>query len=346
MGALHVNGQKATGLDITLADGVFIDADNMITSGTLTNSEATSYTATEDCYFVAYSATGNALSYLIDNVSVIFAPANQTHSLLLKKGQTLTVGEASAYNVSYRVYGIQQGTIEGKLQPVIYSLEEREIGVWTDGKPLYQRTFVFTTANDDNYNYYVTDIANPETMIVDFSASFYILSSTVCNPIAPYGRATTGDNEMQVLLNDVNDVLRIDYRVGTQARNKTAVISIKYTKTTDQPGSGTWIPDEVYAHHYSTDEKVVGTWINGKTIYEITTDMGTAGVSINSGASKDSNIPIGNIENITYSQAISQSGKYFPVFGAELGDSYVQMINMGSSNRNVRWFTIQYTKSS
>ena len=32
-----------------------------------------------------------------------------------------------------------------KIQPVIYSTEEREIGVWTDGKPLYQKTWVFAS---------------------------------------------------------------------------------------------------------------------------------------------------------------------------------------------------------
>lgn len=101
-----------------------------------------------------------------------------------------------------------------------------------------------------------------------------------------------------------------------------------------------------YAHYYSTEEKVVGTWLDGSTIYEITTDMGTAGVSVGANASVDSNIPIGNIDKIVYSMAISQSGKYFPVIGAEQGTTYIKMLNMSGSNRNVRWFTIQYTKSS
>lgn len=127
--------------------------------------------------------------------------------------------------------GSGQWTPQG-VPAVHYSTDEKVIGTWIDGKTLYQRTFVFTTANNDSYNYYTTDIANPETMIIDFSASFYILSSTVCNPAAPYGRATTGDNELQVLLNNVNNVLRIDYRAGTQAQNKSAVITIKYTKST------------------------------------------------------------------------------------------------------------------
>ena len=47
-------------------------------------------------------------------------------------------------------------------------------------------------------------------------------------------------------------------------------IVIQYTKTTDVAGSGQWTPMAQPTHHYSTIEQVVGTWIDGKPIYEIT----------------------------------------------------------------------------
>ena len=47
-------------------------------------------------------------------------------------------------------------------------------------------------------------------------------------------------------------------------------ITLQYTKTTDTAGSGTWTPQGVPAIHYSTDEQVVGTWVDGSTLYEIT----------------------------------------------------------------------------
>ena len=123
----------------SIVDGVFIDTDNLISSGTLSNSGTTSYTATEDCYFVAYASSGNALSYLINNVTMIFAPTNQTHSLLLKKGQTLTIGEASTYSISYKIYGIQQGSKTVDYHE--YSTEEKVVGKWIDGKSVYEKTF-------------------------------------------------------------------------------------------------------------------------------------------------------------------------------------------------------------
>ena len=46
--------------------------------------------------------------------------------------------------------------------------------------------------------------------------------------------------------------------------------TIRYVKTTDTPGSGTWNTDGTYAKHYSTEEKVIGTWIDGKPLYQRT----------------------------------------------------------------------------
>ena len=45
------------------------------------------------------------------------------------------------------------------------------------------------------------------------------------------------------------------------------IITLQYTKTTDVAGSGSWTPQGVPTHHYSTDEQVVGTYL-GETLYE------------------------------------------------------------------------------
>lgn len=97
---------------------------------------------------------------------------------------------------------------------------------------------------------------------------------------------------------------------------------------------------------YSLEEREIGVWTDGKPLYEITADLGASGVQVNAGASVDSTIPIDDKETFVYSYGISQTGKNFPVIGAEAGTNYVKMINMGSSNRNVKYFTIRYTKST
>lgn len=242
-------------------DGVFIDTDNLISSGTLSNSGTTSYTATEDCYFVGYSSSGSALAYLIDNVTMIFAPTNQTHSLLLKKGQTLTVGEASTYSISYKIYGIQTGTTHSKFQPVIYSTEEREIGVWTDGKPLYEKTIDCGALPNNTTKTVSHGISNFEHMVGYSGVAFMPNINDI--PIPFVHNASLGDNVCFFI-----DSSEITLRTSSDKSGYTAsYITLRYTKTSDVAGSGTWTPQGVPTHHYSTDEQVVGTW-NGETLYE------------------------------------------------------------------------------
>ena len=237
-------------------DGVFIGTDNLISSGTLSNSGTTSYTATEDCYFIGYAASGSALSYLIDNVTIVFSPTNQTHTVLLKKGQTLTIGEASTYSISYKVYGIQTGTTHSKFQPVIYSTEEREIGVWKDGKPLYAKTYVFTSGTPD-----VTISQNAWTTISEISLTdeFFIKAE---------GISADGTAQGGILAWNDNGTLKL--QTPRNSAGYVKYLNIQYTKTTDTAGSGIWTPQGVPTHHYSTDEHIVGTWIDGKTLYEKT----------------------------------------------------------------------------
>ena len=62
-------------------------------------------------------------------------------------------------------------------------------------------------------------------------------------------------------------------QISTPRNNKAAYIkylTMQYTKTTDTAGSGKWTPQGVPAIHYSTDEQVIGTWIDGSTLYEKT----------------------------------------------------------------------------
>ena len=121
---------------------------------------------------------------------------------------------------------------------VHYSSSEQIIGTWTDGKTLYQRTINFTTANDDNYNSYDTELTDIDIKFIDYSKSFYVYNN-VSNGISPYmgdfaieGQQTKPQvpNLFQALLNISNSTLHIDYRVGSNAQNRPAHITIQYTK--------------------------------------------------------------------------------------------------------------------
>ncbi|MBR1703169.1 MAG: hypothetical protein IJ716_14680, partial [Lachnospiraceae bacterium] len=67
---------------------------------------------------------------------------------------------------------------------------------------------------------------------------------------------------------------------------------LEYTKISDSPGSGTWTPSGVPAVHYSTEEQVVGTWMN-KPLYQRTFTLSSATVD------KSNSVSIPNdLENI------------------------------------------------
>jgi hypothetical protein len=138
--------------------------------------------------------------------------------------------------------------------PALYSEEEREVGVWTDGKPLYQKTWDLGAETLLNGATYIStiDISGMEKILPGKAIGEQYVQSS---PIMAYN----DNNKLYVVPN-----------AGIYVR----YITLQYTKTTDQPGSGTWTPEGQLAHHYSTSEKIVGTWIDGSTVYERTQNGG------------------------------------------------------------------------
>lgn len=127
----------------------------------------------------------------------------------------------------------------------LYSTSEKIIGQWIDGKPLYQKTELFdtqiVTATNDWTN--ITTLTTSIERVVSMVA--YDGSSTFFGLIG--GRISNGA-----------------LQIYTHSPLGINGITIKYTKTTDSPveiGNDT---------DYSTTEKIVGTWIDGKPIYQKT----------------------------------------------------------------------------
>ena len=144
-----------------------------------------------------------------------------------------------------------------KVQPVIYSTDEREIGVWTDGKPLYQKTIYCGATGGYETTVSVNhDISNIDKFIFIFGCF--------------------GDGEPVPTVNGGSDYIRlsadstkiyIKYKDSWETHTDISV-TIQYTKTTDTPGSGIWATNGAPAKHYSTTEQVIGTWIDGKSLYQ------------------------------------------------------------------------------
>ena len=257
------------------------------------------------------------------------------------------------------------GIVEGEqFAPVIYSLAERQIGTWTDGKPLYQRTIHFTVDNTSGYKRFTTDIVNAETVLIDFSASYYLGSGLTKIPLVGYLGSNMSvnylSNALAILGTVVDNYLCVDYRAGENVFGASAVVTVRYTKTTDIPGSGDWTTEGVPTHHYSTSEKVIGTWIDGKPLYEKSYYGVVAYTTVNQYVDLFSvpstidilvsiNATLGNTAGTNrYSlDHADESGKHsFVKFHTENNNSVIQFYSEDTWNGARIAVTIQYTKSS
>lgn len=164
------------------------------------------------------------------------------------------------------------GIVEGdKYAPVIYSLEEREIGTYVDGKPLYEKSYEGTTSGTTNPTILDSNIKSD-------SGIYQVKNISGIWSIGAFGYSTATiqelDTEGTFSVGSMNAYCRVTpnglcfYRGnvnwGAQYR-----ITVQYTKTTDIPGSGTWGTDGVPMVHYDGNEKIIGTWF-GETLYEKT----------------------------------------------------------------------------
>ena len=167
--------------------------------------------------------------------------------------------------------------------PYIYSTEEREVGVWLDGKPIYQKTVRIDSLPDSSHLYqyiaYPHNIADIDT-IVNYEARSYWKSDgqmQMNERSALFADPTVGtlDNVKSALASNVGSswsilvsktAVRIS--VGTDRTVIGADVTIWYTKTTDEVGSGRYTTRGGEARHYSETEQVIGTWTDGSTLYE------------------------------------------------------------------------------
>ena len=219
-------------------------------------------------------------------------------------------------------------------QPICYSEEEREIGVWLNGKPLYEKSWYFQdsmVAIGTSWTSLGISVSslNIEEIVNSSAQSYPSQSFPIC------------------VWNDSGTLKGIFWFNNTNIGS----VTIYYTKTTDVAGSGTWTPQGVPAHHYSNDEQVVGTWIDGSTLYEKTVTY-----TVNKSASHTFDFTDGNVKRVVDGFIINSLNSIcFPVNCSWEGKTeeflydethfYIKTsANLGDSS-TLR-IIVQYTKSS
>lgn len=241
---------------------------------------------------------------------------------------SLTDNQLLKYNASSGKWENSSGDGQ-KFQPVIYSTEEREIGVWTDGKPLYQKTYVFET----------------ELILVSNIWTYTDIPNTGIDKIISFEAMNNSGTNLGFL-----GVNRDSYETGTigilNTRNTNTpckIFTIQYTKTTDTPGSGTWTPQGVPAVHYSTDEQIIGTWVDGSTIYERVFVLGS---ELNISCSSWTTTTITGVAQTINAFGIGGAGSQYPLMSRVINNTVDLLACRYNENAYCYYIYLRYTKSS
>ena len=201
--------------------------------------------------------------------------ATATLQIFLNRvGNTLRMftGTGNSANLT-KIAGIKFAN--AKANPMCYAEVEREVGTWTDGKPLYQRTFDLsnTTFSDNAWTNNI--LGTSGINIKKFEGYFGLVGYDSRFPLDYY--RSSGEYFTSMTNNDSTDLsFRPNINAGVGVRGD--IITIWYTKNSDVAGSGMYTSTGTPTVHYSTVEHVVGTWIDGKTLYERTMVLKENGV--------------------------------------------------------------------
>ena len=331
--------------------GLFVDTNNVIKASTsIPANTDVSYTATQDCFvrYTLVTAPNAQAKATIDGVTIFTTYIPSTVGVLtlgdsayLKKGQTITFNQTyTQSNGSYAVYGLLRGSEGGVYLPACYSSAERQVGVFTDGKPIYQKTISCGTLPNNATKNVAHNISNLDVVV----NAFGFAKSTVNQTPIPFVNNTTVGSQVAMFIDDTN----ITLRTSDDRSIYSGYVTLQYTKTTDTAGGGIWTPSGGEAHHYSTDEQVVGTWTDGSTVYEKTFLWTTAmSVTVN-GSWYNTNVDISYVDKII-DASIGNNIWRIGVLSVFKNSNKLHITSGGSMGNNtltVNRIILRYTKAS
>ena len=250
----------------------------------------------------------------------------------------------------------------------IYSTTEKVVGCWTDGRPVYQKTIETTTPTTTTTGTMVNTMVS--TGISNIRQVVQITAYTVRNN-SYFSVPMTIENSNRLTIGMRTNSASTDpnkLSISNSVAEWSGLplyVTIQYTKTTDAANSFNYgDPNE-----YSTTEKIVGTWTDGKPLYQKTI-TGTMPTVTTDGSFVHSFVSVGSSVNefIRLDAMMKTSGYLFAPLERDSSTSngmvqaYVSGMNNSyatSSDRNkIRisnsavnfsgytvYITAQYTKS-
>lgn len=183
-----------------------------------------------------------------------------TKELTQAEYDALTEAEKKNGTIYFITDNYVGSTYVGALE-TIYSTTEKVIGSYM-GKPLYQKTVEFT--NTATYqNEMLVSIGNLNIENCIKISGTITADNGLVMPVNSYANSSA---YAACWLDNTKTNLEFFNFYDNRLVNRPAQVTIQYTKTTD-----TTSPVEYASpNDYSTSEKIVGTWIDGKPLYQKT----------------------------------------------------------------------------
>lgn len=157
-----------------------------------------------------------------------------------KEGLILIADEDSSKQI---VYSVSRSDI--------YSEEEKIVGRWVDGKPLYRKIFV--TAGS---------YANGTVMLTDVDTVCYVGGCFVGADLRVFDFPSHSSNATCYEVKFVNNEVLMS--VSGFSGVVSTSFHVEYTKVDDEPETA---ETAMNLTKYSTEEQIVGTWIDDKPVY-------------------------------------------------------------------------------
>lgn len=330
------------GTNIQIADDGTISASGAEIVQTVTSGTQLATINGTSIYAPTVSATQTQTSGTeIGNITVgststtLYAPTPQSVSV----SQTLTsgteIGSVTIDNITTTLYapsgGGGGGSGSGYTETSLWSGTQTTTGTLalSDSIQNYDIIVVRWSPHQQSTNYYQQTNMILVSSIVLGSTYQYLINTTTLWKVASadyYSAASFHFTDYTHLTLD--EVNTSTYFIFTLLE----VIGLKF-------GGGS------SGHNYSTDEQVIGTWIDGSTIYECTYDLGSD-LTLQDSTWTDIGISVPTNANRCIKAEGIQSDGTSTCIMASVTSTNITVQSTKNSGDSIRYLTIQYTKTS